>query len=116
MHCPSEIFKKVLAVTHLTDQGIKSLNTFSAAKIHDRSRLRQSPFELHHLARHDLAGRRTGNDSLKVTYVADHCLETSQLIIVVREILDNRVSALKFLKVHHRHGKPCPEHTGTHRR
>ena len=116
MHGLSEIFEKFCTVSHLSDEFLQSLHALALTQLHDRSGLAETSFELHHLARHDLAGCCTGYDSFKVTYITDHGLETLQVILAVDEVLDHRISVFQFLKVHHRHCQPCSQEAGSHRR
>ena len=116
MHGLSEIFEKFCTVSHLSDEFLQSLHALALTQLHDRSGLTQAPPELHHLARHDLAGCSTGYDSFKVSYVTDHGLETLQIILIINEMLNHRISIFQLLKVHHRHCQPCSQEAGSHRR
>ena len=116
MHCPAEVVQKFCAVAHLRDQFVKRLNALASAQTHYRSGLAEAATQLHHLTRHNLSSRCTGNYTLKVSNIAYHSLQTHQVISIVDEMLDYRVPVLKFLQIHHRHCQPGPEHSRSHRR
>ena len=116
MHCLSEIFKKSGTVAHASDKFIQRPDSFPPAKLHYRIRLAQTSFELHHLTRHDLAGSSTRDYSFQISDIPDHGLEPCQIIPVFSKILNYGIPVLQLLQVHHRHCKPCPEHSGSHRR
>ena len=116
MHCPAEVVQKFCAVAHLRDQFVKRLNALASAQTHYRSGLAEAATQLHHLTRHNLSSRCTGNYTLKVSNIAYHSLQTHQVISIVDEMLDYRVPVLKFLQIHHRHRQPGPEHSRSHRR
>ena len=115
MHGPSQIIQQLGAVSHPVDEHIHRLYSSSLAEFHDRADLAKSPAQLHYLARHDLACSSTRNDSFKVSDIAYHCLKAHQVVTVFCEILYDRISFFQFLQIHHRHCKPCPEHSGSHR-
>ena len=59
MHGPSQIIQQLGAVSHPVDEHIHRLYSSSLAEFHDRADLAKSPSQLHHFARHDLAGCST---------------------------------------------------------
>ena len=115
MHRPAEIVEKAGAVAHLAEKAVEGFHSLPFAQIHYRVGLAQSPAQLHDFAWHDLACCGAGNDSFKVTYVAYHGLKPEQIVLIVNEMLNHRISVFKLIEVHHRHCKPASEHAGSHR-
>ena len=116
MHGPAQAVKKFLTVNKRCHHTVKSFRTLSETEIHNGTGLAESPAKLHDFTRHYLACSSTGNDSLEVSYIPDHSLQTPQIVLIIKEMLHRRMPVSKFGKVHDRHGKPCPQHAGSHRR
>ena len=116
MHCPAQIIQKFRTSGHIVEQIVQSLDTLAPAQSDDRVGLAQSPAKLHDFARHDLTGCCAGNYTFKVSDIADHPLQVIQSTLIINKILNNIIPCFKLLDIHHRHRKPCTEHTRAHRR